>query len=177
MNNGSNGFTNPTNLISDNDGNQIHCGYVITRDLDGDGLTDFVTCNFTWHNTGTAFMRGTERGSPNDLADMEGDSLPDIINYTVINDLFVKGGQPELIGGLQGPLILDADTDGNNDIFFVQTVTGPGTTALPVKLLINDGTGNFPYTHNDIFTPVPPPFFFMGAGGHLQAADFNGEPH
>lgn len=176
LNDGTGGFTDATNLIENNSGNQVHCGYVLARDLDGDGLTDFVTCVTSWYNTGSGFVSVNEGDCPNDLADMDGDSLPDFINnYSLINLLFIESGQPEIIGGIQGTVILDADMDGDNDIFVVQTIPGPGTEKLPVKLLINDGTGNYSYANDNVFTPAPPEFFFMGAGSHLKAADFNGD--
>lgn len=175
LNDGTGGFTDATSLIEDNSGTQVHCGYVLARDLDGDGLTDFVTCVRSWYNTGSGFVGVNEGDSPNDLADMDGDDLPDFINYNEINLNFNQSGDPELSLSLQGTLILDADVDGDNDIFVAQTIPGPGTSALPAKLLINDGTGNYTYATDNIFTPLVPEFFFMGAGSHLKAADFNGD--
>lgn len=174
LNDGTGGFTDETSLIENNSGNQVHCGYVLARDVNADGLMDFVTCAGIWGNNGSGFER-FNGGSPNDLADMDGDSLPDFINYTYLNQQFIDSGYSGISLSLQGTLILDADVDGDNDIFVAQTMIGPGISALPAKLLINDGTGYYTYAHDSTFSPAPPEFFFMGAGSHLKGADFNGD--
>lgn len=170
LNNGNGQFTDATDIISDNDDGHSHTEWVRTGDFDGDGLIDFMTSTASWRNTGSGFERRVEGAGASDLVDLDGDSLPDLILLHVINDDFFQDGLPELMDGLNSTVALDADSDGDMDLFVVQGL-GFGDTVLPVKILINDGSGKFSYAADEIFIPAPPKFYFGDPG----AADFNGD--
>ncbi len=167
INNGDGTFRDETNLIPGNV--DPHQGFVRVVDYNLDGKMDFWTAHGIWINTGAGFTK--ENIGAATLADIDGDSLPDPVYLSLINDEFFFQGQPEIIGGIFSTLAFDADLDGDNDLFIAQKDYAQGLIALPVKLLLNDGNGNFSYADDATFVPSPPELFFP----EVIAGDFNGD--
>ena len=169
INDGTGKFTDSTDLISDNI--ESHIGWVGVADFDDDGKMDFWNQMGRWMNTDAGFTKDNNGGVA--VADIDGDSLPDMITLGAINQELESQGKPWLMGGDHGTVVLDADSDGDNDLFVAQMNEGFGTEPAPVKILLNDGTGIFSYADDSIFTPSPPQFYFTGS--NILAADYNGD--
>lgn len=169
INDGTGKFTDFTDIISEN--SDSHFGWVDVADIDNDGLMDFWNPVGIWMNTGSSFTKDNDGCVA--VADIDGDSLPDMISLAAINEEFETQGLPTLVGGYSGTVAFDADSDGDNDLFVAQMHEGFGTSAAPVKILFNDGVGNFSYANDSIFTPAPPQFYFTGR--NVIAADYNGD--
>jgi hypothetical protein len=169
INDGTGIFTDSMDFISGNI--ESHIGWVDVADLDDDGKMDFWNPMGRWINSGTGFTRENMSGIA--VADFDGDGLPDMIALGALNEQLQNQGQPMLLGGYHGTVALDADSDGDNDLFVAQMHEGFGVELAPVKILLNDGTGLFSNADDSIFTPAPPKFYFTGH--NVLAADYNGD--
>ena len=169
INDGTGKFSDQSSLIEHINIDEHHFGEVMTADFDRDGLMDIATHVFSWRNTGSGFeMREEYGGGFNAIADIDGDSLPDIIHHGALNEGLEDQGLPGVESGYM--VVFDADGDGDNDLFLTE-LGFLGNTALPMKLLLNDGTGIFSYADPVVFQPAPIKFYF----GDSSAADFNGD--
>jgi len=168
INDGTGKFIDQSSLIEHTNFESHHFGEITTADFNGDGLMDFATNVYSWHNTGSGFELGELNYIYKAIADIDGDSLPDLINPNMISTSLIEQGLPPVEYG--DMIAFDADSDGDNDLFLIE-LEGWGTTSFPIKLLLNDGSGKFSYASSNVFEPIAPEFYFADA----SAADFNGD--